>query len=261
MLIVFPAFAIGALKFGPRHIPTYLFTAVTAGIVAFFLAVREAIRKEYDIRQVVYFWISCLLGGLAMSRLFYFIFFYRAGFWRSFVLFFDPSKSGLSSFGGFFGAVLTGAIYYLVIRRKKKTNIWRLLDISSIGFMLGLAIGRVGCYSAGCCYGKLVQHNIPWAVDYLGGPRHPTQLYDLLNALFVFGVVQKLKHKKLFDGALVLINFGLYSFIRIIIEFFRVGPRIGWLTYNQIFYIIMLVTCSAMFVTKYRSHAQKRKRP
>ncbi len=244
---------IGALKFGPRHIPTYLLTAVTAGIVAFFLAVREAKRRKYNVKEVVYFWIACLLGGMALSRLFYFIFFYRAGFWRSFVLFFDPSKSGLSSFGGLLGAALTGIIYHLAIKRKnRKTNVWRLLDISSIGLMLGLAIGRVGCFFAGCCYGKLVVHNIPWAVDYLGGPRHPTQLYDLLNALFVFGVVQRLKYKRLFDGALILANLGLYSFIRIIIEFFRVGPRIGWITYNQIFYIFMLAGCSILFVYKYK---------
>jgi len=196
----------------------------------------------------VYFWLVCFLSGLAVSRLFYFLFFYGAGFWRSFILFFDITKSGLTSFGGLFGAVLSGFIYYLI--KKKNIKVWRLLDIVSIGIMLGLAIGRVGCFFAGCCYGKKIIWNIPWAVEYKDALRHPVQLYDLLNALFVFGVIQKIKYKKMFDGALFLLNMIIYSFIRIIIELFRVNSKIWGITYNQILYFLLLVVCICIFIYK-----------
>jgi phosphatidylglycerol---prolipoprotein diacylglyceryl transferase len=215
------------------------------------MSLKEAKRKNVEISEFLDFLLMTFLSGLFFSRLFYFLFYYKQPFVEILLLFFNFSKSGLTSFGGFFGGIVGVILFYLI--KRKKVNIWRLLDIVSLGIMLGLIFGRIGCFFAGCCYGKKIVMNIPWAIEYKNALRHPTQLYDLLNALFVFIVLQKLKYKKLFDGSMILIMLFLYSFIRIVIEFFRVGHRVYGFTSNQYFYFGMLVVSLGIYFYKYKN--------
>jgi phosphatidylglycerol---prolipoprotein diacylglyceryl transferase len=227
-----------------------LFTSILSGISLFYLSIKEAKRKKVDMKDFISFLFVSFISGLIFSRLFYFLFYYNQSNVNIVLLFFNFSKSGLTSFGGFFGGTVGVIIFYLL--RRKKVNIWKYLDIVSIGIMLGLVFGRVGCFFAGCCYGKEIVMNIPWAIQYKDALRHPTQLYDLLNALFVFIVLQRLKYKKLFDGSMFLIMLFLYSFIRIVIEFFRVGHRVYGFTSNQYFYFVLLVVSLGIYFYKYK---------
>jgi len=121
-----------------------------------------------------------------------------------------------------------------------------MLDFLSFGLMLGLAIGRVGCLAAGCCHGTPT--TVPWAIYYKDAWRHPAQIYDMLNALVVFGIVQKIKKFRMRQGSQFLLTLSMYSFGRIIVELFREGPTIGWVTYNQVFYALLLVGCTGLFL-------------
>jgi len=189
----------------------------------------------------------CAAGGLVFARLFYVMFFHKhEGLLKDIVFFFNLSRSGIASFGGFFGVIAGAVIFYW----RTKARVWKVLDVCSIGLMLGLAIGRIGCFFAGCCYGKAATSSLPWAVYYMDAYRHPAQLYDMLNALIVFAAVQKLKARRMFDGALFLITLMLYSSLRIIVEIFRVGPHIAWISYNQIFYFVLLAACLGVFIYK-----------
>jgi len=96
-------------------------------------------------------------------------------------------EGGLVFYGGFLLAVGV-AIGYM---RWHRLPILKLLDLISPLIGLGLFFGRIGCFLAGCCYGK--ETSLPWGVTFtnpdslarLNVPLHPTQLYDALNGLFI----------------------------------------------------------------------------
>lgn len=110
-------------------------------------------------------------------------------------------EGGLAWYGGIVGALLSAYIY----TRRHKMSFAKTLDIIAPAAALGLAIGRWGCFSAGCCYGKHTE--LPWAVTFTdprslaitGVPIHPTQVYESLGAFFMFVILRGLKKKRLFD--------------------------------------------------------------
>jgi len=246
---LFPEFSIGALSFGPRYLPTYMVTFCIAVLVVVLLGLREARKRGIGQKEALLFLLYSFVFGMFFARAFSVLFFHKdIGILNEVIFFFNVTRSGLSSFGAFFGVFIGTAVFYFT----RKANIWRILDIASIGLMLGLAIGRIGCFCAGCCYGIEASKSLPWAVYYKNALRHPTQLYDMANALFVFGVVHKLKTRRLFDGALFLSNLILYSFFRVIIEFFRVGTKIIGINYNQIFYFLLFAASLGLFMYRWK---------
>jgi phosphatidylglycerol:prolipoprotein diacylglycerol transferase len=87
--------------------------------------------------------------------------------------------------------------------------------------VLAHAIGRVGCFLNGCCYGK--PSSLPWAVafPFNGVPRHPTQLYEMGALLTLFFILKALERKKLKAGTLFLIYGLSYGIWRFGVEFLR----------------------------------------
>jgi phosphatidylglycerol:prolipoprotein diacylglycerol transferase len=108
---------------------------------------------------------------------------------------------------------------------------WKTLDILALGLPLGQSVGRLGCFMAGCCYGKPT--DLPWGVTFthpetlgpLGVKVHPTQLYESFLALGVFAVLYRLRARKQYDGQLVVTYFLLAGLVRFAVEFFRGDPR------------------------------------
>jgi phosphatidylglycerol:prolipoprotein diacylglycerol transferase len=165
----------------------------------------------------------------------------------------DFLRSGGVFYGGFLGAVLVG---YLLIRRYRLPW-WKTADAFAPGIALGQAIGRQGCFAAGCCWGKPT--SVPWGVHFteaghevtgvptivgqlsetaqqnfwaskLGGELapvhlHPTQLYESFAALFIFFLLIWLHRHKRFSGQVILFYAVLYGLTRFTIEFFRDDPR------------------------------------
>ncbi|WP_299982867.1 prolipoprotein diacylglyceryl transferase [Desulfobacula sp.] len=132
-------------------------------------------------------------------------------------------NGGLVFFGGFISAVVATAIYL----KLKNLNIWKTADIISPGVALGHAVGRVGCFFAGCCYGK--ECDLPIAVKFtnpeslapIGVYLHPTQIYSVFSNLILFFVLLWLQKRKKFNGMVFLSYIMLYSLFRSIVEFFR----------------------------------------
>jgi len=138
--------------------------------------------------------------------------------------------------GGYIGANLTKK--YLGIKSRKG-------NLFAPGIALGVAIGRIGCFLRGCCYGK--KCNLPWGVDF-GDKiiRHPTQLYESLFMLGMFIYLQLIKNKKSIQPGQLFTNLMVsYFTFRFLIEFIREerATPIG-LTYFQficIFAILFLL--------------------
>ena len=136
-------------------------------------------------------------------------------------------RSGGVFYGGLVAAVLTSMWFF----RKHKLSAWRMSDILSPSVALGHAIGRLGCFSAGCCWGK--ETSVPWGVTFtdpyageivgvpLGVALHPTQLYESIVEFAIFGFLIFLAGRKKFDGQIFWSYVALYSTARFVIEFFR----------------------------------------
>ena len=132
-------------------------------------------------------------------------------------------NGGLVFFGGFLGALVASFIYL----KMKKLNILKTFDILAPGIALGHAVGRLGCFFAGCCYGKTC--DLPFAVKFtnheslapIGVYLHPTQIYSVFSNLILFFILIVVQKKKKFNGQVFLSYIMLYSLFRFIVEFFR----------------------------------------
>jgi phosphatidylglycerol:prolipoprotein diacylglycerol transferase len=145
------------------------------------------------------------------------------GFKNNLIDIFKVWNGGLVFFGGFCMAVIVTAVYL----KLKHLNIWKTADLIAPGVALGHAVGRIGCFFAGCCYGK--ECDLPIAVKFtnpdslapLGVYLHPTQLYSVFSNLVLFFILSGLQKRKKFNGMVFLSYIMLYSLFRSIIEFFR----------------------------------------
>lgn len=143
-------------------------------------------------------------------------------------------RYGFVFFGGLLVSV-SGTLWYI---RKKKLPLLKTADFLIVGLPLGHALGRIGCFLAGCCYGKPT--TLPWGIRFtnphalvppelMGTPLHPTQLYEsALNlALFVF---LHYASKKPHPEGKILVEYVLcYALMRFAIEFVRGDFRGGFL--------------------------------
>jgi len=144
------------------------------------------------------------------------------------------SIATFQSGGTFYGGV-TGAIAWIVFYSKRhRAPLLAVLDVSSLCISLGHAIGRLGCFVAGCCYGKPTE--LPWGVIFtnpvaerivgtpLGVRLHPTQLYESAAEFLNFFLMWWLSTKQKFTGQIFGTFFILYGLERGTIEFFRGDP-------------------------------------
>jgi phosphatidylglycerol:prolipoprotein diacylglycerol transferase len=150
----------------------------------------------------------------------------------------------LQSGGTFYGGV-TGAFgFALIYMWAQKMPALPLLDTYAFAVPLGHAIGRVGCFMAGCCYGKPT--SLPWGVTFtneaaerlvgtpLDVPLHPTQLYEATVEFLNFLVLIWLGRRQTFRGQILGTYFVLYGFERGAIEFLRGDPGRTMLFHNSV---------------------------
>ena len=131
----------------------------------------------------------------------------------------------------FYGGLIPAAIVAFAYMRWHRLPTWKLADLISPLIALGLSFGRIGCFFAGCCYGR--ETSLPWAVTFknpdslarLNVPLHPTQLYDAVNGLAIFFFLSWMSKRKTFDGQIFWLFVFLYSITRFFIEIFRGDPR------------------------------------
>lgn len=134
-----------------------------------------------------------------------------------------------SSIGAGIGAVL-GCWLFLAVKRQPVLG-WA--DAAAPGSALGYAVLRLGCFAAGCCFGKPC--DLPWAVTFnapfhpmRGAPVHPTQLYYALAGALTFAALLWAKPRLPKPGALVGMFLACYGASSLVIAFFRADHR-PWL--------------------------------
>src|SRR6187401_2295241 len=94
----------------------------------------------------------------------------------------------LRSGGVFYGGLIAAVVVALWYLRRHRMPMWTVTDVFAPGIALGHVVGRLGCFFAGCCFGRptdvllgirAVKRDCPWNVGTpLNVPLHPTQLYE-----------------------------------------------------------------------------------
>jgi phosphatidylglycerol:prolipoprotein diacylglycerol transferase len=134
---------------------------------------------------------------------------------------------GMSWHGGILGMILGTAL----IAKRTGARFADLLDVFAPAMMAGLAVGRIGCFLNGCCYGRV--SDVPWACPLPHEAtgvllyRHPAPLYEMAAAFAMFGILLVwLRHRR-FHGEVFLGFLLLYSSVRFGVEFFREGKLLA----------------------------------
>lgn len=160
------------------------------------------------------------------------------------------------------GAVLGAALGIWIYSRFTKFKYGAFVDAIAPGIILAQAVGRIGCTINGCCYG--LPTDLPWAVAYinpasevarnmLGVGVHPTQVYEIMYDLIVFGILMGLRNKFKPDGSLFLIFLSLYAGWRIGIDFIRDGnPFLFGLHQAQVVGILILLITIPLMIMRTR---------
>ena len=121
----------------------------------------EGVRKRDQVLDLS-FWV--LLSAILGSRVLFIIV-----NWKDYAS--DLSKifdlgGGLVFYGGLIGAMTASLIY----ARRNDIDFFRLADLAMPAISLGQALGRLGCFSAGCCWGGFTNKAFPFAVHFPGTP-------------------------------------------------------------------------------------------
>src|SRR6266542_5138908 len=215
---------------GSFTVNTYGVFLALAFLGTIFVTVRLAERDGLPRERIYDLCLWLLLSSLVGSKLL--MFFtepeYREHPLQLFSL--DFLRSGGVFYGGLLGAIIAG--YFLM--KRWKLPWWKTADACAPGIALGNALGRQGCFSAGCCWGKPT--NLPWGVRFtqlghevtgvpIDAKLHPTQLYESFAMLIVFFFLLWLHKRKKFNGQVILAYALIYAIVRFLIEFVRDDPR------------------------------------
>ncbi len=206
---------------GNAPVSSYTFFLTLGFLVGFAVYFWEARRTKSLGENNLYIIFGALIGAAVGAKLLDFLVDYRYfinNFWNIETVLYGKTIIG-GLIGGTIGVKITKKIYKI---EAKKGNLF------APAIAIGVAIGRIGCFLRGCCYGKPT--NLPWGVNFGDGIlRHPTQIYESLFMLGMFVYLEKIKNNKdIRQGQLFKILMVYYFTFRFFIEFIRVGP-VAWL--------------------------------
>lgn len=183
---------------------------LTAFAVACGVSGARAARVGIDPDKLVPLYL--LVGGAGMlgARLLHFVFAEPELFFGNPLVFFDINHGGWAFYGGVIGGVGAGAVYAWL----RDIPVWKLADVAAASIMLGLAVGRVGCFLAGCCHGGVCE--VPVVGDLVSLPYGEIKSvsgFPFLALRFEPGVgVGSLRGEVLFPTQLMEIGSGLAWF-------------------------------------------------
>jgi phosphatidylglycerol:prolipoprotein diacylglycerol transferase len=222
------------IQIGSFYIPTYGVILAIAYLVGIWMLRRKAREEGLPEQKIFDFSLYVLASAILGAKLLLVIVEWRhyAESPRDLV---EVLRSGGVFYGGLIAATTVG-IWYM---RKHHLPAWKIADMGAPSIALGEAIGRWGCFAAGCCYGKPTDSPLgvtftdPFAHEAVGTPLnvalHPTQLYLSLNALVIFLILQWAYRRRSFDGEVFWLYVLLYAITRGILETFRGDSARGFL--------------------------------
>lgn len=193
-------------------------------------------------------YVASAVGGLLGGRLLYAIAVEPA---RTLS---DPLSIGSCSGFAFYGGVVGGALGVFAVSRVMALHPWKLADVAAPAVVIGHAVGRFGCFFAGCCHGAAapfdpaaapllpegllggqlwLQGSLPFLTsEFHGGvgrildtPLYPTQLWTVVANFAIVAMLAALFARRRFDGQVAAVALMIEPPSRIIIEAFRADHR------------------------------------
>jgi phosphatidylglycerol:prolipoprotein diacylglycerol transferase len=176
------------------------------------------------------------------------------------------------SAGVFYGGLIAAVAVAFFYMWRHRMPLWTVTDVFAPGIALGHVIGRLGCFFAGCCFGKPA--SVPWAITFtneyagdnvgtpLGVPLHPTQLYEAGAELAILGVLLWLERKgRPFPGRTFWSYMLFYGLSRFIIEIYRGDSRgmIAGMSTSQFISVLLVPLAIVMLVVLSRRPDPSRK--
>ena len=218
-------------QFGAFTIYTYGVLVATGVMLGVWLAAHDAPRAGLPPVKI---WNLCIYGilvALVASKLWLMVSdwsYYAANPREIFAI------ATLESGGTFYGGLIGGIVWTGFYTRREKLPLLSTFDVCAAPLAVGHAIGRVGCFMAGCCFGKPT--SLPWAVTFtspvaarlsgtpLNVPLHPTQLYEAVAEFANFLVLYLIGRRWRIPGQSIGAYLALYGAERGLLEFLRADP-------------------------------------
>jgi phosphatidylglycerol:prolipoprotein diacylglycerol transferase len=242
------------LRIGSFSLSTYGVAMALGFLVAILLGMRLARRQGISVNALLdlFFWI--LVSSLVGARLL-FVLLNLGQYLRICTAPAEPRttwqaiydctrglhlwEGGFTYFGGFIAALAVSLWY----SRRHGLSFVRVADLCTPLLALGHFFGRLGCFFAGCCYGKATTSalGVPFPPQSLAFQEmvvrgtlaltagatpalHPTQLYEALTELCIFAALMVVVRRKRYHGQLLVLYLLLYPAARAMIELFRGDP-------------------------------------
>jgi phosphatidylglycerol:prolipoprotein diacylglycerol transferase len=219
---------------GNFSLPTYGLLVSLGVLIGLWISVRNSEKEGINPEHAWNLGIIVVLCGILGAKILYIV-----NDWSYYtahpgeILSFGTLQAGGVFSGGLIGAFVAAAWY---VRRHRMPAL-ATCDAFAPGLALGHSIGRLGCFAAGCCYGKPTSHI--WGVTFtspiaqawvgtpLGVPLEPTQLFESAVELANFFILIWMLKRKKFDGQVFGAYLFLYGVARFFLEFLRDDPGRG----------------------------------
>mgnify|MGYP006287377781 FL=1 len=239
-------------QIGGISLYTYGLFIALGFIAGIAIAKAEARRLGRSPERITDLCFFILIAAIVGSRVFY-VLTTPSTFLESPLEVFKIWNGGLVFYGGFIGALITVAVYL----KRHAMPLWETLDILAPAMAFGHFLGRIGCFFAGCCFGKSC--DLPWAITFThpetlappGIALHPTQLYSAGANLAIFGILWLTRTRKGFSGQTALTYVILYGISRGIIEIFRADFRghflFGTISISQLISVLFALAAAVLW--------------
>jgi len=251
------------ISIGSFHLPTYGVLLALALLTAIYTVMRLGRREGLDASRLLDLSTWIIIVSLVGAKVLMVVT-DRSTYHSLGDLF---SWSTIQAAGVFYGGFVAALLFSAWYIRAHRLPAWKVFDIYAPAIALGQSIGRIGCFAAGCDYGKPAHSSLaviftnPYSHDLvgvpLGIPLYPVQVYESLATLAIFGILLWWYPRKTRDGEVFLIYMTLYAVARFFLEFLRGDEDRGFvfhhlLSTSQFIAILALVTAGIMAYFFYR---------
>lgn len=230
-------------------IPMYGLFLALAFSLSYVQSVVGAMRLKLDPKHIENLFLVIVVSSVIGSRGFHVLFENFSYFRERPIEMFYFWQGGFTFYGALLLAMLSAVSYAFY----SKLDIPKYCDIAAIAIIVGLIVGRLGCFLAGCCWGHPT--TMPWGVSFThphtfasprGVPLHPTQLYESFLCIGIYLHLLRQINIQKYDGQITVHAMAMYATARIFVEAFR-GDSYrgflfgGWVSTSQFISALLLI--------------------
>lgn len=226
-----------AFSIGSYDIRWYGVIIAFGFLLAMIYAFRSVKKMNIDLDRLIDAVIAGTLGGIVCARLYYVVFYPGDKYWNDPIQILYIHDGGIAIYGGFLGAMVFGGL----VAKWRKLRVPAVLDLASLGFLIGQGVGRWGNYVNQECFGEPT--SLPWGMVsdntkamFPDSPVHPCFLYESILCLLGFVLLHFFTRRlRRYDGQTFILYLVWYGTVRFFIESTRTDSlMIGPLRVSQV---------------------------